>query len=97
VRHRQGDAFWPHAAWAQGRRLSHLDNQARQRAARQAIQKLAVGDRVMVTWRGQREAVITELRRSRLRAEFTLPDGTVTEVDPRADEVTPIEDKGAQT
>jgi hypothetical protein len=76
--------------WAQARRLNHLDSQDRQRAARQAIKGMAVGDRVMVTWRGPREAVITELRRTRIKAEFTLPDGTVEWVDRRADEVTPI-------
>lgn len=77
-------------AWAQARRMSHLDGQSRQRAARRAIKDLAVGDRVTLSWRGRREAVITEVRRTRVKAEFVLHGNTVV-VDRSADEVTPHE------
>lgn len=76
--------------WAQHRRGTHVDAAAKQRSARDKIKGLAVGDLVMVRWHGPREATIVEVRRTRVKAAFVLPDGTEQIVDRSADEVQPV-------
>jgi hypothetical protein len=73
--------------WVQNRRYSHKAAQAKQREARKAIAGLSVGDNVTVMWHGPRDAVIVEVRRTRVQAAFTLPNGTEHVIDRSADEV----------
>jgi hypothetical protein len=75
--------------WAQSRRSVAIDTQGRQRAAREVIKRLSVGDKVTVNWRGPREAEVIEIRRTRVKAAFTLPDGSRYVIDRSAGEVHP--------
>jgi len=69
------------------RRWDQEDAQYRQRRARDVIEHLSVGDKVMVDWHGPREAEITEIRKTRVKATFTLPDGSRHVIDRSADQV----------
>ena len=79
--------------WVQARRWAHSDAIDKQRRGREVAKGLAVGDRVIVKWRGQREAEIVEVRRSRVKARFTLK-GQVRVIDRPADEVMPLTASG---
>jgi hypothetical protein len=69
-----------------GKRLAYQQGIERQQRARHAIKNLSVGATVVVTWRGQREAQVIEIRRSRVKAQFTYKGETIT-VDRSADDV----------
>jgi hypothetical protein len=58
------------------RRWAHQAAQDRQRTAREVVKHLSIGDKVTVNWRGPREAEIIEIRRTRIKAAFTLPNGS---------------------
>lgn len=77
--------------WVQSRRAARQTAVVRQRAARDAIKSLSVGSKVLVNWRGQREATITEVRRTRVKAEFQLGHGAMYVIDRPADQVKLIE------
>jgi hypothetical protein len=78
--------------YAKARRGAHEDAQDRQRIARDVVKRLSIGDKVMVSWRGPREAEIIEIRRTRVRAAFTLPDGSRYVIDRSADQVSRADD-----
>ena len=81
----------PH--WVMAKRYAHERGQARQKAGREAARGLTVGDRVIVAWRGRdEEAVLTEVRRSRVKAMLDL-GGVHHEIDRRADEVRLVDHK----
>lgn len=63
--------------WVSGKRYAYRDGVERQRRARQAIRNLSIGAKVVLSWRGEREAQIVEIRRSRVKARFetSLPTG----------------------
>jgi hypothetical protein len=75
--------------WAQARRHAHSDAQERMRGAREIAKRLSVGDMVTVSWRGPRQAEVIEIRRSRVKLAFTLPNGSRRIIDRSADEVQP--------
>jgi hypothetical protein len=62
--------------WVQYRRWAHHAAVATQRAAHAAIEGLSVGDKVIIDWRGQqREAEVTDVRRTRVRGCFRAARG----------------------
>jgi hypothetical protein len=73
--------------WVHARRYARQYAVERQRRGRAAIKSLSVGTKVVVNWRGLREAEIIEVRRSRVKAQFPLNDGTMYVIDRPADEV----------
>ena len=75
--------------WVQNKRYAHQTGIERQRLGRQAAKNLSVGAKVMVNWRGPREAEIVEIRRSRIKARFSV-NGAVHVIDRPANEVSPI-------
>lgn len=70
----------------QARRYSHRDAVDKQRAARQVVKNLSVGDKVMVKWRGMREAEVVEIRRTRIKLAFDH-NGSRHVIDRSADEI----------
>lgn len=76
-------------AWVQAKRYAYWNGMERQRLGRQAAKALSVGAKVIVNWRGQREAEIIEIRRSRVKAKFSI-NGEVRVIDRPANEVAPI-------
>ncbi|ORA23839.1 hypothetical protein BST12_06695 [Mycobacterium angelicum] len=77
-------------SWVAARRSAHREAQARQQRAREMVKHLHIGKRVMVSWRGSREATIIEIRRTQVRAAFTLPNGNRHVITRSAHEVQPI-------
>jgi hypothetical protein len=71
----------------QSRRWAHQDSQDRQPRGRDVAAGLSIGDKAMVSWRGRREAVVIEIRRSRIVVELTQPYGQTRIVDIAADRV----------
>lgn len=77
--------------WAQHRRFAHKAAQERQQRAREVVKQLHIGKPVRVNWRGKPiEATIIEIRRTRVKAAFRLPDGNQYVIDRSAIEVQPI-------
>jgi hypothetical protein len=75
--------------WVQSKRYAHEAGVERQRIGRQAIKNLSIGAKVIVNWRGPREAEIVEIRRSRVKARFSV-NGVVQVIDRAANEVSLI-------
>jgi hypothetical protein len=75
--------------WVQSKRYAHQAGIERQRLGRQAVKNLSLGAKVIVNWRGPREAEIIEIRRSRVKARFSI-NGVVHVIDRPANEVSLI-------
>jgi hypothetical protein len=75
----------------QAKRWSYRDAAERQRVARSSAKALSIGSKVTVNWRRrQYEAEVVEVRRTRVKAQFPLEDGSVHLIDRPANEVQPL-------